>query len=213
MVFMPEDNEKEQLAKLIGLIQEAIQQDERLRQTYQVGEKFRFISDRLKTLLEHIQKETVTHEKKIKIAEEVKVEEDETLVYVHLYNAQGLVVRTWQAMITPKAYFDFSVNRPLYLEKSHIEDFIRTKPNNVQHAYLIVAMKKERILPIHEEGIRDPLGNPLIKIKEGSLHYERTVAFVHNGVSYQCNEKGELIRKTEKPAETSSEPKAVTKPD
>ena len=195
---MPQDNEKEDLIKLIGLIQEAIQRDEQLRQTHQIGEKFRFVRDRLQAVLETVQKETVTHEKKIKPAQEIKAEEDEALVYVHLYNAQGLVVRTWQSMITPKAFFDFSVNRPIYEKKNHVEDFIRSKTKKEQHGYLTVAMKKDRILPIHEEGIKDPLGNPLIKIKEGSLRFERTAAFVHNGIMYQFNEEGELIKKPEK---------------
>jgi len=196
---MPQDNdEREQLDKLIGLIQEAIQRDEQLRQTHQVGEKFRFIRDRLQALLENIQKETVVKEKEVKQKPEVKAEEDELLVYIHLYNAQGMLVRTWQSMITPKAFFDFSVNRPLYQDKTQIEAFIRSKANKAQHAYLTVAMKKDRILPTssHEEPAKDTLGNPLLKIKEGSLHYERVVSFVHNEQTYTFSEEGELIKRT-----------------
>lgn len=194
---MPQDNEQEQLKLLIGLIQEALQRDAQLRQAHQVGERFRFVRDRLQTLLETIEKETAITEDVVKLAPEVKVEEDELLVYIHLYNAQGAVVRTWQGMITRKAFFDFSVNRPIYQDRKHIEAFIRSKPNKAQHAYLTVAMKKDRVLPPSEEGgLKDPLENPLLKVKEGSLRYERLVSFTHNESMYELSEQGELIKKT-----------------
>ncbi len=196
---MPEDKEQEQLAKLIALIQEAIAQDEQLRKTHQIGEKFQFVRERLQGLLENIEKEAAITEKKGKTLQALQVEEDEILSYIHLYNAQGLNFRTWQGMITPKAFFDFSVNRPIYQEQSHIEAFIRSKTNKVQHAYLTVAMKKDRILPgpsPAEGGLKDALGNPLIKVKEGALRYERMISFTHNDEVYHMTEQGELIKKS-----------------
>jgi hypothetical protein len=193
---MSQDNEQEQLNQLISLIQVALQRDEQLRQTHQIGERFRFVRDRLQTLLETIEKESAAKEKQVKVARTLQLAEDEILVYIHLYNAQGALVRTWQAMITPKAFFDFSVNRPIYQEMKHIEAFIRAKSNKTQHAYLTVAMKKERILPPPEEGmLKDSLENPLTKVKEGSLRYERLVSFTHNEIVYELNETGELIKK------------------
>ncbi len=102
---MPQDNEQEQLNQLIVLIQEALQRDGQLRQTHQVGERFRFVRDRLQALLETIQKEAAGQEKQTKLAPVLKLAEDELLVYIHLYNAQGALVRTWQSMITRKAFF------------------------------------------------------------------------------------------------------------
>jgi intracellular multiplication protein IcmQ len=194
---MPQNTEEEQLAKLISIIQEAIQRDQQLRQTYGVGEKFIFIRDRLQALLGEIERATsATSEKKSRQLREVQVEEDEILVFIHLYNAQGLSLRTWEAMITPRAFFDFSVNRPIYKEKAHIEAFIHTKANKAQHAYLTIAMKIERVLPVHhEEGVKDVLGNVLIKIKEGSLRPEKLVSFTHNKIEYQLSDTGDLIVK------------------
>lgn len=193
---MPQENEQELLNRLIGLIQEALERDTQLRQTHQVGERFRFVRDRLQLLLETIEKETAAKIKQAKQATILQVEEGEILVYIHLYNAQGALLRTWQSMVTPKAFFDFSVNRPIYQERKHIDTFIRTKANKAQHAYLVVAMKKERVLALPEEGaLKDSLGNPLIKVKEGSLKYERMLSFVHNELSYELNEEGELVKK------------------
>src|SRR5579872_5308916 len=101
---MPPDHEKEQLAKLIALIQEALQQDAHLRQTHQMGEKFRFVRERLQSLLDKLEKEMLTKENKVKVARELALKEDEIFVYIHIYNAQGSNVRTWQSMITPKAF-------------------------------------------------------------------------------------------------------------
>ncbi len=195
---MPQENEQELLNQLISLIQEALQRDTQLRQSHQVGERFRFVRDRLQVLLETIEKETAIIAKQTKQAAVLQAEEGELLVYIHLYNAQGALLRTWQSMITPKAFFDFSVNRPIYQEKKHIEAFIRSKTNKAHHAYLIVAMQKERILPPPEEGvIKDALENPLIKVKEGSLSHRRMICFVHNEITYELNEEGELIKKIE----------------
>lgn len=193
---MPQENDHEMLNQLIGLIQEALQRDTQLRQTHQIGERFRFVRDRLQVLLETIEKETAAKIKKAKLAPILQAEEGEIVVYIHLYNAQGALFRTWQGMVTPKAFFDFSVNRPIYQEKNHIETFIRAKTNKAQHAYLMIAMKKERVLPPPEEGIlKDPLGNPLLKVKEGSLRHERMLCFIHNEISYEFNAEGELVRK------------------
>jgi len=192
---MPQSDEKERFSKLVGIIQQALQRDEQLRKTYQVGEKFGFIRERLNNLLENIQKDTFIPEKKVKPAYEVMVEEDEMLVYVHLYNSQGNVVRTWQSVITPKAFFDFSVNRPVYADQKSIETFIRGKANKTQHAYLTIAMKKEHLVSNRDEGLKDAMGNPLIKIKEGSLRMDKVLSFTHNENVYTLNEDGVLIKK------------------
>ena len=200
---MPPENEQDRLSQLIAVIQDAIQRDSSLRQTHAIGEKFRFVRERLQSLLETIQKETSNQETKVHIPKALQLEEDEILVYIHLYNAQGAMVRTWQSMITPKAFFDFSVNRPIYTEKKDIEAFIRNKPNKAQHAYITIAMKKERVLPSPVEGgLKDPLGNTVIKVREGSLRHERMVSFTHNELIYVLSEEGNLVKHA--PSEATS---------
>ena len=204
---MPQDNEEKQLAKLIGIIQEAVQRDQQLRQTYAIGEKFLFIRARLQSLLEEIERASQeTQEKKARLLPQVLVEEDEILVYIHLYNAQGLMLRTWESMITPRAFFDFSVNRPIYKEQAHIEAFIYSKANKAQHGFLTVAMKRDRVLQTHsEDALKDVVGNPLIKIKEGSLKREKLLTFTHNKIVYQLTEAGNLVIKAEVESSAESE--------
>jgi hypothetical protein len=183
----------EQLIKLTEIVQAAIQRDMELRQRYEIGEKFKFIRERLNTLLTEVQQTSQDRKIKEKALEAVTVEADEALVFVHLYNAQGLSIKTWESIITPKAFFDFSVNRPIYKEKAEIQSFIDAKPNRAQHGYLTVAVKQERILS--PDNLKDAMGHMLVKVKEGSLRRERLVSFTHNQNEYILNEEGDLIKK------------------
>jgi hypothetical protein len=172
--------------RLLDLIHAAIAHDKELREKYQVGDKFRFISDRLNALLSHVEENIQALRKK----SEVKVDtlsEDEVLVYIYLYNAQGLVLQTWQKMLGPGVFYEYSVNRPIYAEKSEIEAIVRAKTNKNQHGYITIAINKSDILP-PPPGTgppKDSLGNPLIKVREGSLHFDKMVSFTHNNIDYK----------------------------
>jgi hypothetical protein len=186
-------DEQEQKVKLVELIREAIAHDEALRKKFEIGDRFRFVRDRLAELLDQLEKHVKSSEPaQEKIAGGVMTE-DETLVYVYLYNAQGILVNTWQKIITPKLFFEYSVNRPIYSDLIGIESSLRQKANKVQHGFLTVIMKKADILP---GDTKDASGNNVIKIREGSLKFDRLVSFTHNDIQYTVNEEGEMKRKT-----------------
>lgn len=181
---------KELKEKLMRLINEAVNQDSTLRADLKIGDKFRFIRERLHTLKKHVEETLQT----IKVEVEENKDElaaDEQLVYVYLFNAHGIDLQSWVKMVHPSVYYEHSVNRPIYSEKSHIEAVIRNKANRIQHGYLTIAIKKNFI--IHKgEPAKDNIGNPLLKIKEGSLRPERLISLTHNGHTYVVNENGGL---------------------
>ena len=187
---MPIDNPQE-LKKLLDLVREAVERDGALREKYTVGQKFRFVQDRLSTLMAELEKKleviTLKEEK-----EKNRLSEDEMLVYVYLFNAQGLMLRSWENMLTPKVFYEYSVNRPIYVEKSYIESLVRSKTNKVQHAYLTVALKK---VDLKTDTAVDPLGNPMARVKEGSLHFQGLIQFTHNGNDYNVSPEGEILKK------------------
>ena len=189
------DDELKQHEKLVQLIREAIQHDVELREKYHVGNKFRFVQDRLHTLLDTLE----TQIKSVKSAEKESQKKEDSihhvLVYVYLYNAQGLMLRSWSAMLTPKVFYEYSVNRPIYAEKKHIEALIKSKTNKQQHGYLTIAVHRDTILTVPDTALKDTLGNSLIKVREGSLHFTHLVAFTHNGQDYVVNSQGELVKK------------------
>jgi hypothetical protein len=186
---------KEQRDKLFQLVKDAIAQDAELREKYKIGDKFRFVRDRLQALLQRLEENLKETQEDIK--ENVsRVAEDEIVVFVHLFNAQGLVLNTWQKMLNPAVFYEYSVNRPIYLEKAGVETFIRSKTNKTQHGYIAIAVKQIDVISlVAKEDLKDAFGSPIVRIKEGSLKFNKMVSFSHNGHEYELNKNGELIRK------------------
>lgn len=190
---MPNENE-EKKEKLLKLVHDAVQHDKELREQYQIGEKFRFIRDRLLALLSRIEENFRAAQKKIERTT-YQIAEDEVLIYVYVFNAQGISLQTWQKMLNPSVFYEYSVNRPIYIEKTDIDALIRGKVNKAQHGYLTMAIKKYDILSASSDTLKDALGNQLIKIKEGSLYPHRLISLTHNGQNYMLDEEGRLEKK------------------
>lgn len=192
---MPDKN-KEQREKLLQLMHEMLRRDKELREKHRIGEKFRFVRDRLNALAARIEEGLDILEKESEKAVD-RLLEDDVVVYIYLYNAQGLVLKTWQKMLNPAVFYEYSVNRPIYTNKTHADAFIRSKTNKVQHGYLAVAIKKQDILSGEGADLfRDTIGNLLVKVREGSLKLERLVSFTHNGHEYVVKEDGEFEKKS-----------------
>jgi hypothetical protein len=191
---MPNRDTEEKL-KLIEFVRDAIRQDNELREKNQIENKFRFVRDRLGSLLDTLEKSlpatAFSDNQNTKTAGE-----DEILVYVYLYNAQGLQFRSWQNLVNPKVFYEYSVNRPIYGEKNHIDSLLRSKTNKAQHAYLTVAVKRENVLVSAEASTQqDVAGNPQIKVKEGSLRFDKVMNFTHQDQEYSVEETGEIVKK------------------
>ncbi len=165
---------------LLQCMHDLIVQDEALRTEYHIGDKFRFVRDQLQGLLHQIEEIHIDLQLQ-KIAEQKKLTEEETIVFVHLFNSQGANLSSWQKMLKPSVFYEHSINRPIYADKAGIEAFLRTKANPTHHGYIMMVIKKSDILPIQLE---DKFGNALVKIKEGALHAEGMLGFVTNGNEY-----------------------------
>ena len=104
---MPNDSKEQE--KLLQLVITAIQQDQALRSKFQIENKFRFIQDRLHTVLSAIEDKVRSSEIKDKqrmLGEPSLLNErDQALVYLYLFNAQGLNVSSWQKMLNPSAFY------------------------------------------------------------------------------------------------------------
>ncbi len=179
---------------LYEILQTAVAEDEALRQKFNMGDKFRFIREQLLALQASVGAELALIKDEINHSAPVALAEDELIVYVYLFNAQGVLVPTWRKMVQSSVLYEYSVNRPIYTDESAIQAVIRTKSNKQQHAYLAVAVKKENIYPMADAALKDAMGNTLIKVKEGSLHFNRILFFKHNESEYRVNDLGELIK-------------------
>lgn len=183
----------EQYEKLIQHVRQLIEHDISLREKYAVGEKFRFVRERLQELLQQL----VAHAEVAQVAQAAEQSQpatDKVLVYVHLYNAQGTLLRNWSSMFLPKVFYEYSVNRPIYAEKNQIEAFLRTKKNKQHHGYLTIAVSREEIIFPPKQAGEEAAQNPVVKVKEGSLHFNNLVSFTHNDIDYTVSATGELKR-------------------
>jgi hypothetical protein len=180
--------------KLLQIIQTVIQRDNEFREQYKVGEKFRFIRDRLQAVLSHAEANLALMQKN-QTQKAGVLAEDDAVVYVYLFNAQGLLLPTWKKMLSSSVFYEHSVNRPVYIDASQVESFIRSKSNKAQHGYLSIAVKKSDMTPSSDHPPKDPIGNVLIKVREGSLKIDKVISFVHQGRHYYLDEHDELVEK------------------
>ncbi len=180
------DEENAQQAKLLALVREAIEHDDALRVKFEIGDKFRFVRERLNEIVTYLESSQAVSAVKADV--QLSLQENEVMVYVYIFNAKGVVLRNWINMLSPKVFYEYSVNRPIYSEANAIEAMLRTKKDKPQHAYLAVAVKKADILQSIDE-------TSLVKVKEGSLKLERLISFFHNGNEYTLSSEGQLVKK------------------
>lgn len=181
---------KTKTERLLAIVQEALAKDEELRTTYQVKDKFRFIRERLQYLLTRVEENL----KNVQEAEEKHIDElsqDEQLVYIYLFNAQGIHIESWHKMLQPGVFYEYSINRPIYQDRKYVENIIKTKSNRQQHGFIIIAQNKNDIISGQTQ---DALMQPLIRVRDGSLNPKRVHGFVHNGQEYALI-SGKLVPK------------------
>jgi hypothetical protein len=183
----------EELLKELGNIVD-IERD--LRERCGVGARFKVVREQLQNILQK-------YTKKIRqlqlFGQDVEKKTDvllpdEMLVYVYLFNAQGSTLKNWENLLLPKALIDHSVNRPIYVDQQDIEKMLRAKQNKTQHAYLIIAIKKQSVLQTEEnKELKDQYGFPLLRIKQGSLDTAKIKKFIHNEHEYKVTDQGKLV--------------------
>lgn len=185
-------------ADLVKELNNIVSMEKKLRQQCGIGARFKVISAQLEGTF----KKFSDRAKKIQQAmqqDEVKADtlsEDEVLIYVHLFNAQGSSLKNWQNLLLPHAMVNHSVNRPIYSKRNDIEKVLKIKPNKAQHSYLVVAVKKTDIVSAgKKEILHDNQGFELLRIKHGSLERNKIVEFVHDEKVYEVNSQGELSKK------------------
>jgi hypothetical protein len=186
----------EQEIKLAHLLKLAVDQDKALREKFGINNKFRFISERLQAALAPLEQHLKSQEGTVssEMTKKKGLLDDEMIVYVYLYNIKGALLSNWQGMLSEKVFYEYSINRPIYMEKSHIEALLKSKSNKTQHAYLMVAVKSTNVIQT-EAAVKDSLGNPIVKVREGALRFNKLMAFTYNEQDYVLSEQGALVKK------------------
>lgn len=179
---------------LIAILEGAVAKDVALREQHQMGDKFRFIREQLQALHESGLGSLAAIKEEALLGEVDGPLEDEVVVYVYLFNAQGATVPSWRKMVHASVLYEYSVNRPIYRDLAAVEGVIRGKAEKQQHAYLAIAVKKDCVIALADEATKDAQGHVLLRVKEGSLKANRVLFFKHNEHEYRVNDNGDLIK-------------------
>src|SRR5687767_11916996 len=99
------DEDKEKRDELLKLVRDAVLKDKELRDQYSIGDKFRFIRDRLHALQSRIEENVAVLTKQVEERTD-KAQADEILVYVYVFNAQGSILKTWAKMLNPAVFYE-----------------------------------------------------------------------------------------------------------
>jgi len=177
-------------------LQSAVDKEGELRENCEIGVRFNVVNTQLQAAVEKFDKAVGIGEEKGEEAAkaEAGLAEDETLVYVYLFNAHGMALRTWQNLLLPSAFFEHSVNRPIYADKEHVEAVLRAKPNKDRHAYVEVVIKKDDIFQTTGgQDLQDKYGHPLLRLRQGALKPKNAQYFFHKDTKYKISKDGQIV--------------------
>lgn len=198
-------SEKVAQAKLLQAVRDLIQREEDIRKEHGIGENLRVVRNRLQALLKDLEAnvnlslEDETQNNKGSTSagsKEVPIDDEHAVVFVHLFNAGGERVSRWCGLLTQKAVYEYSVNRPVYARKKHVELFIESKPPEDHHAYVSFKVAKENIIGGLDvtNGNVDAIDQPLLKLKEGAISLNNLIELTYKGQAYEYK-AGKLVAK------------------
>ncbi len=187
-------DDKDITSLLYREIEALVKEEKELRNKYGIGDRYKAITSRLESLFTYVQ-QAVNVPKQEDTPQPVvaALREDERYVFVHLFNAKGRMLTRWEAMLSPRLLQEYSVNRPVYGDQKQVEAYIRSRSDHEDHAFVVMKVARIDILPsTNSEHCCDPLGHPLLKLKEKALKEQGFVSFFHQGQRYVLTD-GRLV--------------------
>lgn len=113
-----------------------------------------------------------------------KLKQGYILVYVSIYQSDPLNMIKWEN--TLKTIREYSITRPIYSSKAHVEEAIRSKQGSFNEGYVSVYIKKEDVIPPYAgKKVEDRWGHELLTLRDGSLLPINILEFVHNDRKYE----------------------------
>lgn len=187
-------DDKQKKREIYREIESLVKEEKELRKKYGIGDRYKAISSRLEALFKYVQ-EAVSLPKQEETLERAPpvLSKDQQYVFVHLFNNKGKILSRWEAMLSPRQLMEYSVNRPIYTEQKQVEAYIRSRPNDDEHAFLMMKVEQSDVLHGDESMYNyDSLGQPLLKLKERALKEEGLVYFFHKSTCYVLS-RGHLV--------------------
>lgn len=187
-------DDKERKRELYRGVEHLVNEEKELRKKLGIGDRYKAVASRLDALLRYVHQamSLPTQEVAVERASPV-LSEGQQYVFVHLFNNKGKVLSRWEAMLSPRQLADYSVNRPIYAEQKQVEAYIRSRPNDDEHAFLMMKIEQSDVLQGDKSaGNYDLLGHALLKLKERALKEQGLIYFFHKGLRYILS-RGHLL--------------------
>lgn len=187
-------DDKERTREIYREVEAFVSEEKVLRKKLGIGDRYKAISSRLQALQQYVH-DAVSLPQQEAAPERASpaLSEGQQYVFIHLFNAKGKMLSRWEAMLSPRQLAEYSVNRPVYAEQAQVEAYIRSRPNDDEHAFLMMKVEQSDVLRGSESTDNyDPQGYPLLKLKEGALKEQGLVYFFHKGSCYILS-RGHLL--------------------
>jgi hypothetical protein len=185
--------------EIVALVDEACEFEKTCREKHEMGARFNVVANQLRLLQARCKDHhEVNKAEKIKAADDIAlvekpVADDETLVFVYLFNINGAKLRNWEPMLTDAALSEHSVNRPIYASLMEAQDIIRPRPNPTAHAIIEVIVSNELVLETAKTSTRkDSLDHVMLRLRQSALKQMNVKAFYHAGETYCLAANGSL---------------------
>jgi hypothetical protein len=190
--------EKERNRKIIDIVRQAIVDDQTRRGKFKIGDQYNFIPEKLQAILKRLEDNLDYSEEIVSTlpAWHREIAENEQVVFIYLYNAQGKDIHVWERLLSNNSFAEQCFSRPIYVNQSDVEKVLRSRGDIPHHAFMTVIVKKNHILNSNQ---KDLLGAPLVRLAENSLKTDNIIEFCHLGKTYYRDYRGRLVLK-EKPS-------------
>ncbi len=187
-------DDKERTREIYREVEALVNEEKALRKKLGIGDRYKAISSRLEALQQYVHNAvSLPQQEAVPERASPALSEAQQYVFIHLFNAKGKMLSRWEAMLSPRQLAEYSVNRPVYAEQAQVEAYIRSRPNDDEHAFLMMKIEQSDVLRgIESTDNYDPQGCPLLKLKEGALKEQGLVYFFHKGSCYILS-RGHLL--------------------
>jgi intracellular multiplication protein IcmQ len=136
--------------------------------------------------------DAIHHVTSAKTIEAQPIGEDESEVYISLFQSDGYNINKWAVQV--RSLDRYMIGRPIYQSQEDIEKRIRLRAAANSEAYVAVVVKKSDIQSdTFAIVMKDQFDHPLLQLKERALQRGRIAVFVHQGVRYRFVD-GQLVK-------------------
>lgn len=111
-----------------------------------------------------------------------KLSENETQLYVSLYQSNGQDLKQWAAQLA--SISSHMIGRPIYQHEKDIQRAIRQKCVQGSESYAVVKIDRSKIMDASQSQRKDRWGNSLVNVMTDAVQSDQIIEWVHLNKHY-----------------------------